>query len=149
MLATLSSFVEAVFYRACVVHVSSHVGRYVLWIQLFSAAFYSAATSFLPSTFAMYFVMLGTAASLSPVQGGWKRISFAVLAYAIAGIVGWPFAVLLGVPLVVEQLFVRGTLQRSPITRSALWAMRRARNLGIALAIGASVAVRPSPLSSS
>ncbi|BGP38688.1 mannosyltransferase [Rhodotorula kratochvilovae] len=141
MLATFSSFVEAVFYRACVVHVSSHVGRYVLWIQMFSAAFYSAATTFLPSTFAMYFVMLGMAASLSPVENGWKRISFAVSAYAVAGIVGWPFAVLLGVPLVLEQLFVRGTLQRTPITQSALWTMKRTRNLGLALAIGASVAI--------
>ncbi|GAA5936586.1 hypothetical protein JCM3775_000138 [Rhodotorula graminis] len=141
MLATFSSFVEAVFYRSCHVHISTHVGRYVLWMQMFSAAFYSSATSFLPSTFAMYFVMLGAAASLSPVQGGWKRISFAVIAYAIAGIVGWPFAVLLGVPLVLEQLFVRGTLQRAPITQSALWTMKRTRNLGIALALGASVAI--------
>ncbi|GAA5835879.1 hypothetical protein JCM9279_002129 [Rhodotorula babjevae] len=141
LLASFSSFVEAVFYRSCHVHVSTHVGRYVLWIQMFSAAFYSSATSFLPSTFAMYFVMLGTAASLSPVQGGWKRISFAVVAYAIAGVVGWPFAVLLGVPLVVEQLCVRGTMQRTPITQSALWAMKRARNFGVALALGASIAI--------
>lgn len=142
MLAAFSSFVEAVFYRACAVHISSHVGRYVLWLEMFSAGLYSAATAFLPSSFAMYFVMLGTAASLSPVDGGWKRISFAVFAYAIAGIVGWPFAVLLGVPLVLEQLFVRGTRQKVAEGQTARWSMLRARNFGIALALGLTVAVR-------
>ncbi|GAA6002119.1 hypothetical protein JCM10207_003086 [Rhodosporidiobolus poonsookiae] len=141
MLAAFSSFVEAVFYRAAHVHISSHVGRYVLWIQMFSAAMYSASTTFLPSTFAMYFVMLGTAAGLTPVQRGWRRIAFAVSAYAVAGIVGWPFAVLLGVPLVLEQLFVRGTVEKVPEGQSAMWAAKRARSLFIALAIGASVAV--------
>lgn len=144
MLATFSSFVEAVFYRACAVHISSHVGRYVLWLEMFSAGLYSAATAFLPSSFAMYFVMLGTAASLSPVDGGWKRISFAVFAYAVAGIVGWPFAVLLGVPLVLEQLFVRGTRQKVAEGQTARWSMLRARNFGIALALGLTVAVRSS-----
>ncbi|GAA6002322.1 dolichyl-P-Man:Man(6)GlcNAc(2)-PP-dolichol alpha-1,2-mannosyltransferase [Rhodotorula paludigena] len=141
LLATFSSFVEATFYRACAVHLSSHVGRYVLWIQMSSAALYTASASFLPSTFAMYFVMLGAAASLSPVEGGWKRISFATLSFAIAGIVGWPFAVVLGVPLVLEQLFVRGTQQKVPAGQTALWASKRARNFGIALVLGASVVV--------
>jgi alpha-1,2-mannosyltransferase len=144
MLGAFSSFVEAVFYRACAVHISSHVGRYVLWLEMFSAGLYSAATAFLPSSFAMYFVMLGTAASLSPVDGGWKRISFAVFAYAVAGIVGWPFAVLLGVPLVLEQLFVRGTRQKVAEGQTARWSMLRARNFGIALALGLTVAVRSS-----
>ncbi|BGP14638.1 hypothetical protein JCM10213_001651 [Rhodosporidiobolus nylandii] len=141
MLAGFSSFVEATFYRAVAVHVSSHVGRYVLWISMFSAAMWSAATAFLPSTFALYFVMLGTAAGLTPVQGGWKRVSFAVSAYAIAGIVGWPFAVLLGVPLIAEQLFVRGTVERVASGQGALWASKRARGLFYALAAGASIAI--------
>ncbi|GAA5967449.1 hypothetical protein JCM11641_000549 [Rhodosporidiobolus odoratus] len=141
LLAVFSSFVEATFYRAVAVHISSHVGRYVLWIQMFSAGMWSASTAFLPSTFAMYFVTLGAAASLTPVQSGWKRIAFAVSAYAIAGIVGWPFAVLLGVPLVLEQLFVRGTAERVGQGQTALWASRRARGLFIALAVGSSIAI--------
>lgn len=143
MLAAFSSYVEAVFYRACAVHISSHVGRYVLWIQMFSAGLYSASVAFLPSSFAMYFVMLGTAASLSPVENGWRRITFATTMYAVAAIVGWPFAVLLGVPLVLEQLFMRGTRQKVPEGQSANMTMWRARNFGIALGCGASVAVCP------
>ncbi|GAA5927109.1 hypothetical protein JCM1841_006050 [Sporobolomyces salmonicolor] len=141
MLAAFCSFVEAVLYRASAVHLSSHVGRYVLWTSMFSAAMYSAGTSFLPSTFALYFVILGTAASLSPVQKGWKRIAFGTAAYAVAGIVGWPFAVLLGVPMILEQLFVRGTLEKVQPGQSAAWAQQRARSLFIALAIGATVAI--------
>ncbi|GAA5821166.1 hypothetical protein JCM11251_004497 [Rhodosporidiobolus azoricus] len=141
MLGTFCSFVEATFYRSAAVHLSSHVGRYVLWISMGSAGMWSASSSFLPSTFALYFVMLATAASLSPAQGGWKRISFAIGAYAVAGIVGWPFAVLLGVPLVFEQLFLRGTAERVPAGQGALWASKRARGLFIALVLGSLVAI--------
>ncbi|GAA6059335.1 hypothetical protein JCM10212_005915 [Sporobolomyces blumeae] len=141
MLATFCSFIEAVSYKAAAVHLSSHVGRYVLWITMFSAAMYSASTAFLPSTFALYFVVLGTAASLSPVQSGWKRVTFAVSSYAIAGIVGWPFAVVLGIPMVLEHLFVRGTVEKVPQGQSALWASKRARGLFIAVASGASIAI--------
>ena len=109
---------------------------------MFSSAMYSASAAFLPSSFAMYFVMLGTAASLSPVQSGWRRITFAVGAYAVAGIVGWPFSVLLGVPMILEQLFVRGTLEKYVSGQSAAWAQKRARGLFIAIAIGSTVAVR-------
>jgi alpha-1,2-mannosyltransferase len=142
MLAGFCSLVEATFYRAAAVHISSHVGRYVLWTSFFSAAMWSASTAFLPSSFALYFVILGSAVSLSPVQVGWKRITAAVGCYAVAGIVGWPFAVLLGVPVILEQLFVRGTFDRVLPDQTALWASKRARGLFIALVVGASVAVR-------
>lgn len=89
----------------------------------------------------MWGVMLGTAASLAPVNGGWKRITIAVVCYAITGIVGWPFAVLLGVPMILEQLFVRGT-ERVEKGKSAMWAALRASNLFVAMVAGASVAVR-------
>ncbi|GAA5935989.1 dolichyl-P-Man:Man(6)GlcNAc(2)-PP-dolichol alpha-1,2-mannosyltransferase [Sporobolomyces koalae] len=141
MLASFCSFIEAVFYRAAALHLSSHVGRYVLWISMFSAAMYSASAAFLPSSFALYFVMIGTAASLSPVQSGWKRITFATSAYAVAGIVGWPFSVLLGVPMIVEHLCVRGTLEKVLPNQTAAWTQKRARGLFIALAVGSIVAV--------
>ncbi|GAA5839205.1 hypothetical protein JCM3766R1_003139 [Sporobolomyces carnicolor] len=141
MLASFCSLIEATLYRAAALHLSSHVGRYVLWISMFSAAMYNASAAFLPSSFALYFVMLGTAASLSPVESGWKRITFVVSAYAIAGIVGWPFAVLLGVPVVLEHLFVTGTAEKVHPGQSAAWAQKRARGLFIAIAIGSSVAI--------
>lgn len=84
--------------------------------------------------------MLGTAVNLSPVDGDWVRISVGTFCYAVAGIVGWPFSVLLGLPMVLEQLFIRGT-EVVGKGKSALWAARRAQNMFIALVIGATVAV--------
>lgn len=88
----------------------------------------------------MWGVMLGTAASLSPVDGDWARITVGTVCYAIAAIVGWPFSVLLGVPMVLEQLFIRGT-ERVPAGKSAAWAARRAQNMFIAVVAGATILV--------
>lgn len=140
-LGTISSYVEAVLYRAAATQLSPHIGRYLLWSFVFSAAFYNSANSFLPSTFAMWGVMLGTAASLAPVDGGKKRIILSGLGFATAAVVGWPFAALLAVPTVLEQLFVRGTKERVAKGQEAGWAAQRAGNLAVALAIGASLLV--------
>lgn len=141
-LGTISSFVEAVFYRSVSLHLSTHIGRYVLWSLLFSAAFYGASTSFLPSSFALYGVMLGSAASLAPVDGGYKRIGQSLLGFAVAAVIGWPFAALLAVPMVLEQLFLRGTSEVVAKGNSAAWAANRARNLFVAGVVGASLLVR-------
>lgn len=89
----------------------------------------------------MWGVMLGTAAGLAPADGGWKRITTATLGFAAAAVVGWPFAALLGVPLVLEQLFVRGS-EKVEKGQSALWAARRARNMAVAMLAGLSLFVR-------
>ncbi|KAK4699679.1 hypothetical protein P7C70_g6582, partial [Phenoliferia sp. Uapishka_3] len=138
--ATVSSFVEAALYRATVVHISPHVGRYLLWSLLFSAAFYSASTAFLPSTFAMWGVMLGQAEALSPVDGSYRRITRIALAFATAALVGWPFAAVLAVPIVFEQMFLRGT-EKFAEGQGALWAAKRARGMFIAGVAGASLLI--------
>jgi alpha-1,2-mannosyltransferase len=88
----------------------------------------------------MWGVMLSTAASLAPADGGLLRISLATFPIAAAAIVGWPFSAILGVPLVIEQLFFRGT-EKVEKGQSALWAMKRARNMFLAGLIGASLLV--------
>lgn len=141
--AFVSSLVETVFYRSVVKHLNARLGRYLFFSLLFSSAFYTSATSFLPSTFAMWGVMLATSFSLAPVDGGLARIVGATMGIAAASIVGWPFAALLGVPLVLEQLFMRGTEHVEKGT-SAAWAARRARNFFVALLAGGSLLVSPS-----
>lgn len=89
----------------------------------------------------MYGVMLGTAASLAPADGGVKRIVLSGLGFAMASVVGWPFAALLAVPTVLEQLFLRGTKEKVAKGQQAGWAANRAGNLAIALAVGASLLV--------
>lgn len=91
----------------------------------------------------MWGVMLATSFSLAPVDGGLARIVGATMGIAAASIVGWPFAALLGVPLVLEQLFMRGTEHVEKGT-SAAWAARRARNFFVALLAGGSLLVSPS-----
>ena len=138
--ATVSSFVETIFYRSAVENLNPRLGRYLLFSLLFSAAMYSSATNFLPSTFAMWGVMMSASYSLRPVDGGLERIAGATFGIASASIVGWPFSALLGVPLVVEQLFVRGK-EKVEKGKTALWAANRARKFAYAVVIGATVAV--------
>lgn len=84
--------------------------------------------------------MLSTSAALAPVDGGLLRITLATVPVAASAIIGWPFSALLGVPLVLEQLFVGGTEKVAP-GETALWAARRARNMLFAGLIGASLLV--------
>ncbi|KAM0753298.1 glycosyltransferase family 22 protein [Meredithblackwellia eburnea MCA 4105] len=136
--ATASSAVEAAFYRAAAVNLSPHVGRYLLWSMVFSAAFWTASTAFLPSTFAMWGSMLGQAVALSPVSVNYGRISLIGVAFATAAFVGWPFAALLAAPPVLEHLFIRGS-EKFAEGKNALWAAKRARSLFVAGLAGASV----------
>lgn len=56
----------------------------------------------------MYFVTLGWSFALEPVANNSDRTAKAVLCFSAAAIVGWPFSILLAVPFVVEELFLRG-----------------------------------------
>ena len=138
--ATVSSFIETAFYRSAVDNLNPRLGRYLLFSLLLSAAMYSSTTNFLPSTFAMWGVMFSASYSLKPVDGGLSRIAGATFGIAAASIVGWPFSALLGVPLVLEQLFVRGK-EKVEKGKTALWAANRARKLAYAVIVGASLAV--------
>lgn len=140
-LGTVSAAVEAIFYRSIANNISPHIARYTLWAFVFSAAFFSAAPSFLPSTFAMWGVMLGSAIAMAPVDGSRRHIVHSSLCFAAAVVIGWPFAVIMAVPVVLEQLFVRGTKEIVPAGQSAAWAANRAQRLSLALICGALVLV--------
>lgn len=57
-----------------------------------------SSTALLPSSFSMYF-------GCSALAAWWqKRYSLAIFFTAISALLGWPFAALLGVPLVLELL---------------------------------------------
>ncbi len=121
-------------------YINAHIGKYVFFAMVTSAAFYSAATAFLPSTFALYAALIGGAAFLAPVDSGLLRITLGVVSFAAGAIIGWPFSVVLGVPLVFEQLFLRGTEKVKKGTEAG-HAAKRARNLFVALVAGASILV--------
>lgn len=66
--------------------------------------------AFLPSSFAMYMTMLGYAYYLRPSTNdriGDRRVMMGTISFAVGAILGWPFAALLALPFVFEELFVK------------------------------------------
>lgn len=59
-----------------------------------SAGVFQAVPAYLPSSFAMSFVTLGTASFLQP----YPSVGNALTSYAIAGLLGWPFSLALVIP---------------------------------------------------
>jgi alpha-1,2-mannosyltransferase len=63
--------------------------------------------AFLPSSFAMYFVTLASAFHMEPSSSNNpQRTLLVTVFFAIAAVVGWPFALALSIPFVVEELFL-------------------------------------------
>lgn len=79
------------------------LGLWTWFFLLTSAGMFHASVSYLPSSFAMYFVALAWS-FWSPSR---EQMSTAVACIAVAAIVGWPFAALLGLPLAVDIITSR------------------------------------------
>ncbi|KEI38671.1 glycosyltransferase family 22 protein [Mixia osmundae IAM 14324] len=124
MLGFVSSAAEARFYRAIVESVNVRVGRYTLILMIFSAGMWNAATTFLPSTFAMYASMLAYSFAMSPVSSSFQRTVLATVCFAAGAIVGWPFSIVLAVPFVFEELVLSGAQTVKP-GQAAIWARDR------------------------
>ncbi|KAJ9110467.1 hypothetical protein QFC19_001593 [Naganishia cerealis] len=109
-LGVICSVCEAKFYRSVAENLNERAGRYTLAILMFSAGMWNAGVAFLPSSFAMYLTMLGYAYYLKPStvdRVGDRRVMMATISFAIGAILGWPFAALLGLPFVFEELFIK------------------------------------------
>ncbi|ORX99359.1 hypothetical protein K493DRAFT_279646 [Basidiobolus meristosporus CBS 931.73] len=135
--AIICSYCEARFYRAIVEHVNPRIGRYTLVLLLGSAGMYSASVAYLPSTFSMYTTMLAFAYALqSPSVSSGSRTYKAVFWFALGAILGWPFSGAVGIPFVIEELFVKG----SEITKKKdHWRSRRIYRLVTAGVVGLSL----------
>jgi alpha-1,2-mannosyltransferase len=72
--------------------------------MIFSPGMFHASASFLPSSFAMYTTMLGMAAFMN-WRGGLKT-SQGITWFAAGGILGWPFAMALSAPFLVEEVIL-------------------------------------------
>ncbi|GBG63602.1 hypothetical protein CBR_g38668 [Chara braunii] len=78
------------------------VGMHSLILLVFSSAMFVSSTAFLPSTFTMYFMSASVAAMWM------KRPHMSVTLAAVGVLVGWPFAVLAFVPVVLHALLSGG-----------------------------------------
>lgn len=66
-------------------------------------------SAFLPSSFAMYFIMLGWSYAIESATNANKaRTIKAATAFGAAVILGWPFTAVLVLPFVLEELLLSG-----------------------------------------
>lgn len=73
----------------------------------------------------MYATTLAFAISVQPANlPNWQRTVQVTGLFALAGIVGWPFALALAIPFVFEELFVYGR-DRVPAGLFRKWAVAR------------------------
>ena len=125
VLAAASAAADATLYRSAVQAVNARVGRYLLIFLLTSAGTTMASVALLPSSFVMYTSSLGMAYALSRASVRNQRRAFgATLAFALGALGGWPYALLLSLPFVYEELFMYGT-DAVPATETRPWILRR------------------------
>ncbi|KAF7968131.1 hypothetical protein HWV62_31803 [Athelia sp. TMB] len=134
-LGVISTLCEAKLYRTVVERVNERVGRYLFFMLLFSAGMWNASTAFLPSSFAMYASTLAFSFSVVPPSSeNNRRTLLSTLAYATGAIVGWPFALALAIPFVVEELFILGADRVASSARGPWFIKRSTRLIGTGLA---------------
>ncbi|EWC46143.1 hypothetical protein DRE_04717 [Drechslerella stenobrocha 248] len=97
ILAATSSIAQAELFDALSRFADPDIGIFFVLISVPSAGMFQAMPAYLPSSFAMNFVMFGTAAFLRNVRSPARALLF----FAIAGLLGWPFSL----ALVLPQLF--------------------------------------------
>ncbi|XP_055851323.1 alpha-1,2-mannosyltransferase ALG9 [Episyrphus balteatus] len=115
---------ERYMYKAICREFGIHIGRLWLIFQLFSVGMFVSSTALLPSSFSMYF---GCAA----LAAWWQQsYNLAVFLTAISTLLGWPFAVLIGVPIAFDML-VRQRMYRS----FTMWALISAATIGIPMVL--------------
>ncbi|XP_073441240.1 alpha-1,2-mannosyltransferase ALG9 isoform X2 [Dendrobates tinctorius] len=100
-LAFCSCICELYFYKAVCKRFGLHVGRLMLAFLVLSTGMFCSAAAYLPSSFCMYTTMIA--------MTGWymEKVSVAVLGVAAGAFWGWPFSVVLGVPIAFDFLFLK------------------------------------------
>jgi len=101
-LAFLCTCCETFFYAGVVRRFGMRIALFTFLFLLFSPGMFSASTTYLPSTFSMYGLLIA--------YGAWflGRYQLAVIAVALATIMGWPFCVVLTLPLAFDCIMQEG-----------------------------------------
>ena len=100
-LALGCAFCQTLMWRAICLALNPRVGLFFIMALIFSPGNFHSSTAYLPSSFAMYMVMLGAAAFMN-WRGGIKT-SWGMFWFAIGGVFGWPFAAALCAPFILEE----------------------------------------------
>ncbi|KAJ1962390.1 mannosyltransferase [Dipsacomyces acuminosporus] len=140
-LAVISAVCEATFVKAIALYVDKRIANYTVIALLGLAGMYHSASAFLPSSFAMYWCTLGSAASMLPPirridDHLWNRTVPAILAFAIAAGCGWPYALIVAVPFALEEVLEHGVGSSNQTGEFwLLWRIKRVVGMAIAGAV--------------
>lgn len=88
-------------YRVVTLTIHPRIGVLFVIALVLSPGNFHASTAYLPSSFAMYTSMLG-ASSFMNWRGGLRTAS-GIAWFAVGGIIGWPFAMALCAPFLLEE----------------------------------------------
>ncbi|WFD27558.1 dextrin dextranase [Malassezia nana] len=109
VLAAISSVCDTMLYDAVARHVNVRTARYTLVFLAGCAGMVSASSALLPSTFVMYTTSVAMAWAMAPAgTEAWSRTWRATLSFAVGALAGWPFGLVIALPYVWEELFLRG-----------------------------------------
>ncbi|KAI9793977.1 MAG: mannosyltransferase [Piccolia ochrophora] len=100
-LATICALCETHLYRVISRTFNPRVGMMFLLCLVFSPGMFHASAALLPSSFAMCANMLGMAAFMD-WRGG-LRTAQGIMWFGIGGVLGWPFAIALALPFLLEE----------------------------------------------
>ncbi|KAL7771005.1 hypothetical protein CFE70_000945 [Pyrenophora teres f. teres 0-1] len=115
VLAVACAVCQTRMYSAIRTTFQERIAIFFMMIMVISPGMYHAAPAYLPSSFAMYFAMLGFA-SFMDWYGGLIRTAQGITWFAVGSALGWPFAGALALPFILEDVivgFVTSTLQES------------------------------------
>ena len=106
VLAIASSFADAFLYERVAQFVHVRIARYMLVFLVACAGMHSASVALLPSSMVMYTTSVGMAYAMQPASMAASRRTYrATAAFAFGALCsGWPYALVLAVPFVLEEL---------------------------------------------
>ncbi|KAK9259430.1 Alg9-like mannosyltransferase family-domain-containing protein [Lipomyces tetrasporus] len=104
VLGSFCAFCEVNLYGSIWRNISSRVAKLFLIFSVGAAGMFHASVTFLPSSFSMYFTML----AFSRILDGNARYApqSALFMFAISGILGWPFALAIAIPFLVQTAWM-------------------------------------------
>lgn len=100
-LAFVCAVCEARFFSKLTAVLNPRIAIFYLGITLTSPGMYHASVAYLPSSFAMYFTLLGIAAFMD-WRGG-LRTAQGIFCFGTGACIGWPFAAALSIPFLFEE----------------------------------------------
>ena len=108
VLAVACSASEARLFSVISRTLNPRVAIMFLIIMISCTGMFHAATAYLPSSFSMYTTMLGMAAFMN--WRGEIRTAEGIFWIGLGGVLGWPFAMFMVVPYVIEELVLAWAL---------------------------------------